>query len=110
MGLDTLERRRWQQDMKQTFKIIRGSDRLAKEKFFVSRQETVHTRTAEDPLHLRKEKSRLDISANIFSQRVVNSWNNISYHKNSKSLSVFTHALNRQHETGGRPGASNQET
>lgn len=34
LGLDSLEKRRWQQDIKHTFKIMRGSSDWPKRKFF----------------------------------------------------------------------------
>ncbi len=89
---------------------MRGLDRLAKEKKKIhQRQDSVHTRTADDPLHLRKEKCRLEVRVNTFSQRVVNSWNKIGFEQKSKSLAVFKSALNRQQESGGRPNESNKE-
>ena len=79
--------------MRQTFKIMRGVDKLDRDKIFEQRQETTHTRTAGDPLHLKQGRSRLDIRANTFSQRVVRDWNAITYEKKSKSLSVFKKPL-----------------
>ena len=93
LKLDTLEKRRWDQDMKQTFKIIRGIDKLDGEKIFKYRQEGTHTRTAEDPLHLRQERSRLDIRINTFSQRVISGWNRIGPEDKTRSMSCFKKAL-----------------
>ena len=95
LNLETLEKRRWNQDMKQTFKIMRGIDKLDRQKIFKMRQENTHTRTADDPLHLRHDRSRLEVRTNSFTQRVITSWNNIGYENKSKSLARFKTALKR---------------
>lgn len=80
---------------------------MAKEKIFLLRQDLVHTRTAVDPPNLRKEKCNIDIRANTLSQRVMNSWNKISFEQKSKSQAVLKSALNRQPETGRRTNTRN---
>jgi hypothetical protein len=78
LGLTTLEERRHQADMAQTYKIVRGKDRVCKETWFKSVTETGRaTRSAADPLNLRPQQSRLEIRRQFFSQRVVESWNDI---------------------------------
>jgi hypothetical protein len=62
LGLTTLEERRHQADMAQTYKIVRGKDRVCKETWFKSVTETGRaTRSAADPLNLRPQQSRLEI-------------------------------------------------
>jgi ribonuclease P/MRP protein subunit RPP40 len=53
LGLTTLEERRHQADMAQTYKIVRGKDMVNKETWFESVTETGRaTRSAADPLNL----------------------------------------------------------
>ncbi len=76
MGLTTLEERRHQADMAQTYKIVKGKDMVNKETWFKSLTETGRaTRSAADPLNLRPQQSRLEIRRHFFSQRVVEGWN-----------------------------------
>ncbi len=56
LKLESLEKRRSDQDMKQAYKIIRGIDKLDSEKLFQFRQENVHMRTADDPYHLTQQR------------------------------------------------------
>ncbi len=76
LGLTTLEERRHQADMAQTYKIVKGKDMVNKETWFKSVKETGRaTPSAADPLNLRPlnlrpQTSRLEIR-HFFSQRVV---------------------------------------
>ena len=103
LGLDTLERRRWIQDMTQTHKIIHRRDKLSPTKLFTLRESSVFTRTAEDPLHLDSARARLDIRRNCFSMRVVNNWNNIQYSDKSRGMARFRTALKNSPVPGGEP-------
>ena len=76
LGLTTLEERRHQADMAQTYKIVKGKDMVSKETWFKSVTETGRaTCSAADPLNLRPQQSRLEIRRQFFSQRVVEGWN-----------------------------------
>ena len=78
LGLTTLEERRHQADMVQTYKIVTGKDLVNKETWFKSVTETGRpTRSAADPLNLRPQASRLEIRRHFFSQRVIEDWNKI---------------------------------
>jgi ribonuclease P/MRP protein subunit RPP40 len=78
LGLTTLEERRHQADMLHTYKIVTGKDMVNSETWFTSVTESERpTRSAADPLNLRPQASRLEISKQFFSQRVVESWNKI---------------------------------
>ncbi len=48
MGLESLKERRVVHDMVQTFKILKGMDKLTPEKIFELRQLDIHTRRGED--------------------------------------------------------------
>jgi hypothetical protein len=79
LGLTTLEERRHQADMAQTYKIVKEKDMVNKETWFKSVTETGRaTRSAADPLNLRPQQSRLEIRRHFFSQRVVEGWNGTS--------------------------------
>ncbi len=82
LGLATLEKR-WNQDMTQVFKIISRKDRLSPTKLFRFRQDSIHTRTAGDPLHLSQNRAKLDLRRNAFALRVVEGWKKIM-NKNPK--------------------------
>jgi hypothetical protein len=74
VGLLTLEERR----MVQTFKIVTGKDMVNSDTWFKSVTVTGRaTRSAADPLNLRPQACRLENRRNFFSQRVVDTWNNI---------------------------------
>jgi hypothetical protein len=76
LGLTTLEERRHQADMVQTFKIMQGHDRVASNTWFQRVDVTVRTtRSASDPLNLKQQASRLETKRNFFSNRVVEAWN-----------------------------------
>ena len=54
LGLTTLEERRHQMDMLQTFKIVKGHDRVDSTMWFQKVDTSVRTtRSAADPLNLR---------------------------------------------------------
>jgi len=78
LGLETLEERRHQNDMKQTFKILHGHDKVDKNTWFEMAASTGRvTRLAADPLNLRIPAARLEVRKNFFSHRVTESWNQI---------------------------------
>ena len=69
-----LEQRRVRGDLIQTYKFLKGFDKVNYNRFF-----TLHVgnRTRGHSLKLSKSRSRLDFRKNFFSQRVVNSWNKL---------------------------------
>jgi hypothetical protein len=78
LGITTLEERRHQADMVQTFKILHGYDKVNSETLFVrADQANLPTRSATGPLNLRQQAARLEVRRNFFSQRVVEDWNKI---------------------------------
>ena len=70
LGLPTLEYRRERADLIQVFKILNKIDLVDKEKLFTIAE---YRQTRGHPYKLFKRKSRLNIRANSFSNRVVNS-------------------------------------
>jgi ribonuclease P/MRP protein subunit RPP40 len=78
VGLLSLEERRHQADMVQTYKIVKGRDMVKSETLFQSVTATGRaTRSADDPLNVRPQACRLDTRRHFFSQRVMESWNSI---------------------------------
>jgi hypothetical protein len=91
LGLTTLEERRHQMDMLQTFKIVKGHDRVDSTMWFQKVDTSVRTtRSAADPLNLRSQTSRLDPRKHFFSNRVVDGWNLVpSEIKNARNVHCF---------------------
>jgi ribonuclease P/MRP protein subunit RPP40 len=78
LGLLTLEERRHQPDIVQTYKIVTGKAMVNSETWFKSVTVTGRaTRSAADPLNMRPQACRLETRRNFFSQRVVDTPNNI---------------------------------
>lgn len=78
IGLTTLEERRHQTDMIQTYKILHGKDRVEKDTWFKMASEGNRaTRSAADQLNLRPQAARLDLRKKFFTNRVVDAWNDI---------------------------------
>jgi len=73
-GLTTLEDRRNRGDLIEVFKTLKGFNRVDYRQFF---KLVEHSRTRGHSFKLVKSRSRLEIRKNFFSQRVVNSWNNL---------------------------------
>ena len=78
LGLVTLEERRHQIDMVQTFKILKGVDKVNRDTWFKSAGDSGRdTRLAADPYNLRVPAARTEMRRTFFSQRVPNAWNRI---------------------------------
>jgi hypothetical protein len=71
-GLTTLEERRTRGDLIEVFKMIKGLNKTDYTRFFTL---ATNNRTRGHRLKIVKNRSRLDIRKNFFSQRVVNDWN-----------------------------------
>jgi hypothetical protein len=78
LKMETLEERRHQIDMKQTFKILRGQDNVDKSSWFEMAASTGRvTRLAADPLNLKVPVAKLEVRKNFYSQRIPEAWNQI---------------------------------
>ena len=98
LRLESLEKRRIYIDMLQTFKIIHGVDDVRSETWFntVGSGEHRLTPLTADPLNLIPSRSRLELRANFFSQRVVNLWNSLPGEvKNARNPKMFKHIYQR---------------
>ena len=92
LGLLSLEDRRRQYDLVQTFKIVRGFDNVSASTWFnlMGDNPTRVTRNTVDPLNIVRKNPRTEIRRNFFSHRVIDSWNNIpSELKNVSSVFTF---------------------
>ena len=91
LDMDTLEERRHQIDMLQTYKILKGVDKVEKETWFdMAADGARHTRMTADPNNLKIPAARLDVRKHFFSQRVPEQWNKIPASlKQAKSASAF---------------------
>jgi hypothetical protein len=91
LNLPSLEERRLQADMVQTFKIVRGMDRVDHGTWFqLAADGGRATRSADCPLNLRQKAARLETRRNFFSNRVIEDWNMIpSSVKNGRTVTSF---------------------
>ena len=71
-GLTTSEERRPRGDLIEAFKMIKGLNKTDSKRFF-----TIAHSSRTRGLKIVKNRSRLDIRKNFFSQRVVNMWNEL---------------------------------
>ena len=101
LGLESLEKRKYNQDMLQTFKIIKKIDKLSPSKLMHQRQGDIHTRTVADPYYIRKDRCRLDIRKNFFTQRICDKWNGIGQDYKNKSVAHFKISLKKLPVPGG---------
>jgi ribonucleases P/MRP protein subunit RPP40 len=77
LGLETLEKRRYLQDMAQTFKIIKGIDKVRPEEIFKFMDEGGRTRAAAGHKQLQKKMARTEARKNSYTYRVVDQWNSL---------------------------------
>jgi hypothetical protein len=91
LGITTLEERRHQIDMIQTYKILKGVSKVNSDIWFEKAAEGGRaTRLTADPLNIGQKAARLDIRKHFFTHRVVEAWNKIpSSLKDSKTLNGF---------------------
>ncbi len=91
LGMLSLEERRHQADMAQTYKIVTGQDNVQARHWFdfVNSEDRV-TRLTADPLNMIAKQSKLELRRNFFSQRVVTYWNNVPPAlKRAKNVQIF---------------------
>ena len=96
LNLPSLEMRRYQSDMIQTFKIIKNIDAVESSSWFnlVGENPRRHTRLTANPLNIIATRQNNEIRRNFFSQRVPDQWNNLPDEiKSSRNLKVFKSKL-----------------
>jgi hypothetical protein len=74
-GIDTLERGRCLQDMTQTFKILKGINKVNSENLFQLAEVGRRTSATAGHLNLLKKHGRIEIRRNSYAYRVVDQWN-----------------------------------
>ncbi len=90
-----MARRRYIQDMAQTFKVVKSWDREDSKVLFQER-DGKRTRADRDGTNLREKHSRTDIRKNSFSLRVVRPWNNLpSESREQQSVEVFKRMIRK---------------
>jgi hypothetical protein len=100
LGIVTLEERRHQMDMLQTYKILNGKEKVDPSWWFTMASDSERvTRQSADPLNIRPGTPRLDIRRYFYSQRIVESWNNVPLDiKKSVSVTAFKNAYRRHRD------------
>ena len=92
LDLLSLQDRRTQFDLVQTFKIIHGIDKVNYSEWFemVGQNPGRLTRTTSDPLNILRKHSNNEVRRNFFSNRVVEKWNSLPAEvKRVKKVSTF---------------------
>jgi len=74
LGLTRLDRRRFRNDLIETYKIVSGVYNVERERF----SEFDKSARRGHSIKLFKKRARLDVRKFVFSNRVVNSWNSLS--------------------------------
>jgi len=93
LGLYSLEFRRMRGDLIETYKIMKGIDKIEAGKLFPLVGET---KTRGHSLKIRGSRFRTEMRRNCFSQRVVNLWNSLPREAvEAASLSTFKTQLDR---------------
>ena len=93
LKLPSLYHRRRRGDMMQTFKILKGIDRLDPGDFFSLADKSL---TRGHSLKIVKQRSRLTLRQNAFSQRVINDWNALPAHViDSPTLNTFKSRIDK---------------
>ena len=100
LGMDTLEKRRMDQDMIQAFKILKEVDDVDKtiwSWFTTMENRQQRTRAAVGGHNLEGQLSRLELRRNFFSQRVVDMWNALpNSTKSAKTVQEFKNLLRKK--------------
>ena len=97
----TLERRREDTGMIQTYKIITGVDNVKKDAWFKMAAENAErvTRATSDKTRLAVNRVQTDQRGHFFSQRVVEGWNKLSaVTRDAKSVKEFKRGLQNLRE------------
>ena len=105
-GLTTLEERRTRGDLIETFKTLKGFNKVEKEEWFKevghearpTRANTIITGGGEKrkELILQQERARLDVRKHFFTVRVVKKWNELPEEvKNQTSINGFKNSYDR---------------
>ena len=93
LGLPTLEYRRERADMVQVYKIMNDIDKVDEDKLFTMSQ---YAGTRGHPFKIYKKRFRLNIRGNYFSNRIIDSWNELPENTvMAPTLNSFKSSLNK---------------
>ncbi len=93
LGLPSLEYRRQRADMVETYKIMEEIDKIDKTKLFTMAK---YKSTRGHSRKIFKRRSRLNLRANVFSNRICDNWNNLPEQiVSAPSLNAFKSRLNK---------------
>ena len=98
LGLLTLDQRRKRFDLIQTFKIIRGYDKVEADTWFnlVGSEVARPTRLTAYKDNIIPKHSRMNLRQNFYSNRVANQWNSLPPDiKEAKSINIFKNLLDK---------------
>ena len=99
LGLHRLNKRRERGDIIETYKILNGIEKVDSRNFFRMNTGSI-TRGKEEKIY--KERSRLEIRRNFFSQRVVNVWNSLpSSVRHSETVPQLKRKIDKHFEKDG---------
>ena len=101
IGLETLEERRKDMDMIQTYKIIAKVDKVDKKTWFKMAAENGErvTRATSDKSRIEAKRVKTEARGHFFSQRVVNSWNRLPVAtRDAKNVKSFKNELKTSRE------------
>ena len=91
LGL-TLEKRRVRGDLIETFKIVTGTEKVRMEDFFATNNSNYNLRGHQ--FKMAVQRSRTNVRSSFFSQRVVNTWNDLpSFVVSASSVNNFKNRL-----------------
>ena len=94
LGLTTLETRRGRDDLIETFRIMSGKEKLSSEQFFHLSSTGYQSRG--HSLKIAKQRTRLDLRQQFFSQRVVIEWNSLPQHAvEASTVNMFKNRLDK---------------
>ena len=101
LNLTTLEKRRRRGDLLETFKIIKGLDKVMATGNFLKRDTTKYShRTRGHTFKLSKPHHRTWKRSQFFSSRIVSAWNQLPEDiVNSRSLNTFKHRYDKQYQS-----------
>ena len=101
LELDTLAKRRENQDLMQTFKIVKKIDKLSPSKIFKNRETAHNTRSTADGNKFTIPRTKTDIRANFFSIRAAKNWNELDQRLKELPLPGFKAAIKSSHRRRG---------
>ena len=105
LNLTTLEERRTRGDMIQTFKILRGQDKVGDGHFLRLARRGNRPATRGHSLKLAKIRRKTTKRSKFFNSRVVNKWNSLTEHViSSKNVNMFKNRYDQNETRNKRRG------